>query len=66
VSNRSRPSNWIWPSTIRPGGIAISFRTDIAVTVLPRRIADDAERSPLLILMSTPSTALKMPVVGIK
>ena len=33
---RSRPCQRIWPATMRPGGIGISFSTDIAVTVLPQ------------------------------
>ena len=33
---RSRPCQRISPSTILPGGIAISFSTESAVTVLPQ------------------------------
>ena len=59
---RSRPSNRIWPSTMRPGGIAISFRIDIAVTVLPQPDSPTTQSvSPLLSAMSTPSTACSMP-----
>ena len=59
---RSRPSNMIWPATMRPGGIAISFRIDIAVTVLPQPDSPTTQSvSPLLMVMSTPSTAWTMP-----
>ena len=41
---RSRPCQKICPATMRPGGMAISFRTESAVTVLPQpELADDAD-----------------------
>jgi hypothetical protein len=47
---------------MRPGGIAISFRIDMAVTVLPQPDSPTTQSvSPLLIAMSTPSTACSMP-----
>ena len=47
---------------MRPGGMAISCRIDIAVTVLPQPDSPTTQSvSPLLMVMSTPSTALRMP-----
>ena len=33
--SRSRPSNKIWPASIRPGGVGINRISDSAVTLLP-------------------------------
>src|SRR5260221_2263985 len=59
---RSRPCQRMRPATMRPGGIAISFNTDIAVTVLPQPLSPTTPRvSPASIARSTSSTACTIP-----
>src|SRR3954452_10395270 len=59
---KSRPCHRILPAAIRPGGIGISFSTDIAVTVLPQPLSPTTPSvSPRLSARSTPSTACTTP-----
>ena len=59
---RSRPSQRMRPATIRPGGMAISFTTVSAVTVLPEPDSPTTPSvSPRSSERSTPSTACTMP-----
>src|SRR4051812_1862230 len=59
---RSRPCHRILPSAMRPGGMAISFSTDIAVTVLPQPLSPTIPSvSPRSSARSTPLTACTTP-----
>src|SRR5882672_5560263 len=59
---RSRPCHNTSPATMRPGGIAISLSTVIAVTVLPQPDSPTtATVSPWSTVRSTPSTACNQP-----
>src|SRR5439155_20720750 len=59
---RSRSCHRMRPAVIRPGGIAISFNVDSAVTVLPQPDSPTTPNvSPRATVRSTPSTARTVP-----